>query len=354
MQTIRQFLTLVAPEQLFMLEEMEAQNALEMDYRNEAANLEQVSTSMRQRGFMPREIVVPMPLRALCTQRMLVMELLEGVKLSEGLRTLAEREAAKEGITVKELEERSRRAIESGQTASRYSGPSATLISAYILLRRTWNALFGPRGANTNNGIDAINPPKIMDRIMRAHGSQLLQDGVFNADPHGGNFILLPDGKVGCIDYGSTKHFTRNERLGVCLLYAALHKKDEEMLLNLVQVGGYKSKYGRSDVVLKLMQFGCDSWGSDVTGGKNIFTFTDELKAADPWHEVPDNFVMAQLMSVRLRSLGLSMGVPITCSQWWGEIALKALEAEGMPYETWDRAKLEENKVETRIQKHIF
>ena len=57
MQTIRQFLTLVAPEQLFMLEEMEAQNALEMDYRNEAANLEQVSTSMRQRGFMPREIV---------------------------------------------------------------------------------------------------------------------------------------------------------------------------------------------------------------------------------------------------------------------------------------------------------
>ena len=37
---------------------------------------------------------------------------------------------------------------------------------------------------------------------MRVHGYQLLLDGVYNADPHPGNVIVLPDGRLGLIDYG--------------------------------------------------------------------------------------------------------------------------------------------------------
>ena len=46
-------------------------------------------------------------------------------------------------------------------------------------------------------------------------------------------------------------------------------------------------------------------------------------------YEVPDNLVMAQFLSVRLRALALAMNHPITCSDWWGPIALEALKAEG-------------------------
>jgi hypothetical protein len=70
---------------------------------------------------------------------------------------------------------------------------------------------------------------------------------------------------------------------------------DEKMLFDLCDVGGYKSKYGKRDVLMKLLQFGYDSWGKDVTGGKNLQQFIDELKQEDPWEEVPDNFVMAQV-----------------------------------------------------------
>jgi len=173
---------------------------------------------------------------------------------------------------------------------------------------------------------------------------------VFNADPHGGNFIMTPTGRIGLIDYGATKFFTRNERLAACVLYAALYKKDKEKLMEMCQIGGYKSKYGKPEVVYKLMQFGCDSWGREVTGGRNILQFTDDLKKEDPWYEVPDNFVMAQLMSVRLRSLGLAMNHPITCSDVWGPMALAELEREGLPYETWTREQLLAHKVETRVQ----
>ena len=122
----------------------------------------------------------------------------------------------------------------------------------------------------------------------------------------------------------------------------------------MCQVAGYKSKYGKKEVIMKLMEFGYDSWGSDVTGGKNLIQFTDDLKAEDPWYEVPDNFVMAQMMSIRLRSLALAMNVPVRCSDWWGPLALKILEKEGLPYEKWDAAMLEKYKPEIRMQVNKF
>ena len=46
------------------------------------------------------------------------------------------------------------------------------------------------------------NIPRVIDTLMRVHGVQLLADGIFQADPHGGNFLLLPDDRVGLIDFG--------------------------------------------------------------------------------------------------------------------------------------------------------
>ena len=38
--------------------------------------------------------------------------------------------------------------------------------------------------------------------IERVHGHQIFVDGAFNGDPHPGNILLTPDGKLGLIDYG--------------------------------------------------------------------------------------------------------------------------------------------------------
>ncbi len=61
--------------------------------------------------------------------------------------------------------------------------------------------------------------------------------------------------------------------------------------------------------------------------------------------EAADNLVMAALLSVRLRSVGLSMGYPVTCSDWWGPLAEEVLRKEGLPYETWD---------EETMKKHLM
>lgn len=39
----------------------------------------------------------------------------------------------------------------------------------------------------------------------RVHGHQIFIDGAFNGDPHPGNILLTPDGKLGLIDYGQAR-----------------------------------------------------------------------------------------------------------------------------------------------------
>jgi len=172
--------------------------------------------------------------------------------------------------------------------------------------------------------------------LMRVHGTQLLVDGVFNADTHAGNFLLMPDDRIALIDYGSTKRLQRTERLSACIMYAALARGDADMLYNIAVAGGYKSKHMNKEVIVKLLRFGNDTMGRDLLGDKNAAQFMDELKAQDPYEQAADNLVMAAFMSFRLRIVGLALNHPVVCSDWWGAIAERELRREGVPYEMWN------------------
>ena len=125
MQTIRTFFEMVAPENLFQLEALEKQNALELDYTIEASNLVQIGANMRKHGFSPREVLVPQPVPGLSTPRMLVMDLLPGPKLIDGLRRYGRIEAERQGKTLEELEAEMRDLFERGFIPAKYDGPSA-------------------------------------------------------------------------------------------------------------------------------------------------------------------------------------------------------------------------------------
>ncbi len=307
--TIRRFCEVFAPEHIVILDALEKQNSAELDYTNEAKNLVQVRTNMIEHGFQPTEVVVPSPIPGFSTRRMLVMELLPGPKLIDGVRRYFDWWARTHGTTLHDMELEVRTRMEREGIPAKYDGPSAWKMASYRKWLRTKDFVcnIGIGAYNITAGKlisrpmpfqhSALPPniPRIIDTLMRVHGIQLLKYGIFNSDPHGGNFLLLPDSRIGLIDYGATKELSRNERLSTCLLYAALHRQDEDKLFQMCDIGGYKSKHGRRDVLLKLLQFGYDSYGKDVTGGKNIQQFLDELKEKDPWEEVPDNFVMAQV-----------------------------------------------------------
>jgi len=368
MKTIRRFCELLAPENVCSLSALEKQNATELDYTIEASNLKEVYRNTKNDGFLPAEVLVPLPVDELSTKRMLVMELLPGPKLIDGVQAFFSDWAHKNGTTLDALETEARRKIEEEGIPSKYDGPSARQIQRYQTLLHCRNSVLNVgialhnatvgrlrnRTLEYRNDTVGLNLPRLVDILMRVHGYQLLKHGCFNADPHGGNFLLLPDDRIGMIDYGATKRLTRNERLNACLIFAALHRNDKDRLYEICEVSGYKSKYGRKDILMRLMRFSYNTWGNDLMEGKNVQQFIDELKRLDPWEEVPDNLVMVSFMSIRLRSLALGMNHPVCCSDWWGPIAEEVLRQEGLPYEMWDRDVMTQYCPEVSMQKYKF
>jgi len=377
---IRSLCEWFAPEQVCTLDALEDQNKSELDYINEAQNLLEIGRNMSKHGFQPKECLVPKPIEGLSTRRMLVMELLPGPKLIDGMRAFYAEYAKKQGTTLKRLETKMRKKMEDEGIPDKYDGPSASQLASYqkmmtlrdgivnIFVVGVHNVCIAPilrilRKSKKNDGVTndgklkylrtsiPPNTPRIVDTLMRVHGYQLLVDGLFNADPHGGNFLLLPDGRIGLIDYGATKRMSENERISACVMFVALQRKDKDKLWQMAKMGGYKSKHMNPDVYYKLVQFGYDTWGKELTGGMNVQQFMDDLKSQDPYYETPDNFVLASFMSVRLRALTLGMNHPVKCSEYWGEIAEQELNRLGLPYETWNEEQLLKYQPELNIQK---
>lgn len=94
------------------------------------------------------------------------------------------------------------------------------------------------------------------------------------------------------------------------------------------------------DVMWNMTKFGFDTFGRELLGDKNVQEFIDEQYSKDPWEEVADNLVMAEFLSMRIRTVGMKLLFPVVCSTYWGDIARKALRDAGHPYESWNLAKM--------------
>lgn len=62
-----------------------------------------------------------------------------------------------------------------------------------------------------------------------------------------------------------------------------------------------------------MMQFGYDSFSAEVMEGKNAIEFSDDQGIQDPWEEIPDECVLVQVFSIRLRAMALAVDHPVTC-----------------------------------------
>jgi predicted unusual protein kinase regulating ubiquinone biosynthesis (AarF/ABC1/UbiB family) len=50
---------------------------------------------------------------------------------------------------------------------------------------------------------------RVSGLLIRAIHGSFLVDGTVHADPHPGNFMVMPDGRLGVLDFGSVKRFSR-------------------------------------------------------------------------------------------------------------------------------------------------
>ena len=399
------------PENVTLIKGLRKRHQDELDFRTEAKHLRECRSNMQRRGFEPQLVRVPRVIDdRLCTQHVLAMEFLAGTSLSNAI--LAEQEAIAQALgmhSAEELRDRLMRSVkshfsqggggtsgvlsdvvESGATSSSSGADAASalqlattmapLLRAYAATRQRmlafsallWNcvaqsvgilslgalkpALCNPVRAAPGSRVDL---GRVLHTLVQVHGAQMLLDGVYNADPHPGNVIVLEDGRLGLIDYGMVGRLSNLERASIARVVLALEKGGEAGKREVAEIywqAGYQACWHSGephgvDAVHRFATFHLDR--IDLSPVKIAATATDAAKGATGGApgavaaEAPTMPIMKLLQSTielsvpdwveQARRLGgLLIGVgsqtarPISLAREWAPIAREVI-AEQRP-----------------------
>jgi ubiquinone biosynthesis protein len=75
---------------------------------------------------------------------------------------------------------------------------------------------------------------KLADTLLESFFQQTLQDGVYHADPHPGNVMLLADGRLGLIDFGATGRIDAFQQTALRDMMAGISRRDADMVTQAV------------------------------------------------------------------------------------------------------------------------
>lgn len=138
----------------------------ELDYSNEARNLNQFRTLYRDDD----DLYIPKPFRELTTKKVLTSEFISGCKIND------------------------------------------------IPTLKSWG----------------LRPPDIAKKGLNIYLKQIFEVGIFHADPHPGNILIKPNGKIALIDFGMVGKLMQSQKYAFAGVFISLANKDaKSMATNL-------------------------------------------------------------------------------------------------------------------------
>ena len=75
-----------------------------------------------------------------------------------------------------------------------------------------------------------VNPEEVLKRGLRAYMKMVYGDGLFHGDLHAGNVFLLPNNKIGLIDFGVVGRLNRKTQGAIANMFLALAEEDYDRL----------------------------------------------------------------------------------------------------------------------------
>lgn len=246
-----------------VVDELAAQVSLEFDFAREAWVQDRVGERLRPLG-----VRVPRSLPSLSTPRLLAMEFLDGVPLTKAM-----------------------------------DHPSLQSMPASAQLK------FKQR---------------LLEQISAAYGNMILGDGgLFQADPHPGNLMLLRRGRLGLLDFGQSKTLDREEQRQLAAVVLAL-------------ASGRESEEDERAVMDALFRLGVVFERPDPGTCAEVGAHLFDTRGALPDPFAPDSTLRSNAITTfprdmffvmrvvqLLRGLKAHMGVPdgFSCAEQWSHLA---------------------------------
>lgn len=344
-ETVELFCKYLMPQNTAFFSEIKKQFATEFDARGEAENLQLVHDNIHRSGW-DRYVEVPEPLYT--SKEVLVMTFLPGAKFVDGVRAQFRRMAMEQGKDFAQMEREQKAKLESGELERKEISVSAAetrRIHKLLLMRDMFfNSLIFLGNWTVRPFVrsqkweyihsDApINLGEIMDTLLRVHAHEIFVDGAFNGDPHPGNILLMPDGRLGLVDYGQVKRLGLEERIVYAKLIIAINRGDREEVVRLMRDEvGFRTTRMDSDIIWRSAVFFNCRDSDDILEGKNVSEFMEWLEQADPVKKINDEYVMVGRVSVLLRGMANAFGMKLRVSDYWRCEAEKFLRSQGIQY----------------------
>ena len=165
-----------------------------------------------------------------------------------------------------------------------------------------------------------------MQTLLNSYMVQFLETGFLHADPHPGNFLLMPDGRLCILDYGMMTEILPDQRVAFIEYIAHLSARDyEKTLTDLVNLGFVPPELANDprnrDVVVPVLAETLETlYGSGGSaakkldklseqGNSRVSELSDKLEQLSKEYplQLPPYFVLILRAFGTLEGLGLSV-----------------------------------------------
>jgi ubiquinone biosynthesis protein len=141
--------------------------------------------------------------------------------------------------------------------------------------------------------------------VLRA----ILQDGFYHADPHAGNFFVQPDESIALLDFGIVGQLQPEDREGVVLMFVGLFRQETDRVLDaLTMLGIATSRADRRKLARDLDRLRLRYFGQPLENIRARSFFEDLMGLAfDNRLRLPSNLVLLFKTVAMLEGLSLQL-----------------------------------------------
>ncbi|KAI2503481.1 ABC1 family-like protein [Fragilaria crotonensis] len=377
-------------------DEFSRQFLAELDYHAEQQNLQEIynSSIAPDSPYRARGVVVPRVYNDLCTKLVITMTYLPGPKLEQEARRQLELLGIDTSKGFKSLVRDTAAMEDSDRTESFQgtmldgNGPNGAMssssswtmsaskwigrvvgVDAILWTLRTTRRLLLLSTAGAVATIKATSPSLVptswqewaeahqfaseqagrlalteswIDALFDVHGHQIFNLGLFNADPHPGNILVLeepdqsPSTRLGLIDFGQCKRLTPDEQVQVArLIVSVADNESNETIAAAFRGLGIKTKNDSTEFLADFarLMFGplkphhmSHGWHQKLHELDRIVYFPKELS-------------MVYRTSILLRGLSLSLQINSSIGDKWRHHAQAAIDRHPVVKQTHTLAK---------------
>jgi ubiquinone biosynthesis protein len=175
------------------------------------------------------------------------------------------------------------------------------------------------------------NRHKVALNSASATVKQVLEDGFFHADPHAGNYLIMPGEVIGLMDFGKVGHLREKDRMDMIRLYIVAIEMDVDGLIDqLVRVGAVREDVDRNRLAYDLSRF------------------------LNKYHGVPIKYIRARELIDEIISISFRHHLRLPAAWWLVAQTIVMLEGIGLQLDPdFDVFKAAEPHVQ-KLMKNLF